>query len=116
MGCNSSKNKVHIVGAAPTSEPKLRSGANDNSPHKLSKRNKKAMGSQDSLGGMSNASERLGSGSSKVSKRTMDSGFDDHDNVITEHSDPNMVRQVEEGFNEPGDGLGESRDVIVYFY
>ena len=118
MGCNSSKNKVHIVGAAPTTEPQLRTSAKSKRQRSggKSKRQKNAMGSQDSLGGASDTSERVGSGTSKVSKRTMDSGFDDNDNVITEHSDPALVRQIEEGFGSPR-SLGEAPpDVCMLFH
>lgn len=110
MGCNSSKNKVHIVGAvAPTS---LKSPGNvvnsKTKPSSGKKRSKKGsmMGSQGSLGGVSIGSEnRQGSASSKVSKHTMDSGFDDADyqNMITENSDPNKVRGIEENFDTPRD-------------
>ena len=104
MGCGASQNKVHIVGAAPTSKPALKNDSNQtrvSSKTGSRRKNRKAMGSQDSLGGVSNASDRIGSGTSKVSRRTMDSGFDDNDNVITENSDPNVVKQIEEGFESP---------------
>ena len=102
MGCNNSKTKVHVVGAAEPSETHLKGS-------KLNTKNKKRrkMGSQSSLGGLSTASDRVGSGTSKTSKHTMDSGFDDNENVITEHSDPRVVKEIEEGFDTPR-GLGTS--------
>ena len=71
MGCNASKNKVHIVGPAPGTPPKNPRETSDRKS-KLGngkrKTRRSVMGSQDSLGGVSVSSEnRHGSATSKVS-------------------------------------------------
>ena len=62
-------------------------------------------GSQDSLYGLSEGGteSRGGSATSKASHHSTDSGFADNEynKVITENSDPNVVRTVEEGFETP---------------
>lgn len=76
---------------------------------RLVKKNSWVMGSQDSLGvSEGNADSRGGSATSKGSHHSADSGFDDHDyqKVITEYSDPDAVKSIEEGFETPR-GLGE---------
>ena len=110
MGCNNSKTKVHVVGAAEPSETHL-TGSKLNAK----KQKRRKMGSQASLGGESITSDRVGSGTSKTSKHTMDSGFDDPENVITEHSDPRVVKEIEEGFDTPR-GLGKTPHLHVYMH
>lgn len=69
----------------------------------------KAWGSQDSLGGRSVtsvSSPRGGSATSKASKHSGDSGFSagagsENAHIITESSDPNRVKNIEEEFESP---------------
>lgn len=117
MGCNSSKNKVHIVGTVPSTTT---TSSNKKEPRKsgsAKRRSKKsAMGSQDSLGGVSVTSEnRQGSASSKVSKHTIDSGFDDseYQHIITENSDPSKVKHIEDTFQTPRD-LGKFETLLCH--
>lgn len=105
MGCNSSKNKINIVGEAPTKS----NNVSGTTPRAGGSTRRPKSGSQRSLGGDSLLSDRGNSATSKVSKHTMDSGYEDTDykQVITEESDPNRVKEIEETFAEPS-GLGKS--------
>lgn len=103
MGCNSSKNKIHIVGEAPAKANNVSGGTpRPNSERRGSRRPKSGR----SQGGDSLLSDRGNSASSKVSKHTMDSGYEDteYKHVITEDSDPDKVKQIEEGFDSPNLG------------
>ena len=118
MGCGASKNKIHVAGASTTN-------VRDNSAKGGRRRSKKAdevidakenrwakkrtdslFGSRDSLGANS---QRGGSATSKFSKHSMDSGFGDKDEskFISENSDPNVVKQIEDEFNTPRNANSE---------
>ena len=128
MGCGSSANQIHVASTATTvdntkndvslMEKPPRGNSSRPTSNTVQSRNKSAGGkskrsawggSTDSLGDdRSLASDvRGGSATSKASKHSGDSGFDDEGNkFITEGSHPNQIQEVEEGFNTPRD-LGQ---------
>ena len=123
MGCKQSRQvKVLPVGPKETDKSKLRKCMSDNDPIEYDiddrskrrdrnrRRKKKGLGSNDSLDDDGSlGSDRGGSAGSKGSKKSDDSGLDmgeENHGFITEYSDPDKVREIEEGFKER-DGLGE---------
>lgn len=96
MGCNASTNKVHVVTSAPVGTKPAR--------------NTDQWSSTGSLASDA-ASQRGVSATSKQSAHSGDSGFsDEYAMVITEDSAAELVKQVEEGFDEPSDLGGSSVD------
>ncbi len=65
-------------------------------------------GSNESLGDTRSQNDRGGSATSKFSQHSCDSGFEDREYqaVVTEFSNANAVKEVEDGFNTPRD-LGQ---------
>lgn len=125
MGCGNSKNKIHVVTAAATvdntvdgpgtpikaktnavqSAGKTRSAGRRQASSASSSR-QDAWGSSDSLNAARN--NRGNSATSKFSKHSADSGFNDndregHNQFVTENSDPDQVKSVEQGFKTPRD-------------
>ena len=114
MGCGNSKNQVGLTPDSKPTDSSTKKGKqtirvspasahgtpNGTPKHKLSKRAQSWTGSQRSL--IDQTSIR---GSSASSKRTCDSGIDDdHYQYITEGSDGNLVKKVEDEFQEPNLG------------
>lgn len=86
MGCGNSKNQIHVVSTGTTV---------DNTKTGVTlKNNDKSLNDT-----------RGGSASSKASKHSCDSGFDDdgYNKVITESSKPEKIKQIEELFKTPRD-------------
>ncbi|KAK2167725.1 hypothetical protein LSH36_25g10024 [Paralvinella palmiformis] len=86
MGCGNSKNQIHVVSTGTTV---------DNTKTGVTlKNNDKSLNDT-----------RGGSASSKASKHSCDSGFDDdgYNKVITESSKPEKIKQIEELFKIPRD-------------
>ncbi|ELU18859.1 hypothetical protein CAPTEDRAFT_210333 [Capitella teleta] len=129
MGCGSSTNKVSVVGSnvnLPRSPSKkvdrprsktvrvVSKGESDvvsepkHGPRLLKRRGKQqGWGSQTSLGSNTSGDGRRGvSASSKASHHSMDSGFADtteYKHVVTEFSEADKIRQVEDCFQTPRD-------------
>lgn len=128
MGCGSSANKVHVVTVASTdncvdNKTQLRSpvktpasaGSRKGSSARDRRRGSKkvgdsqAWGSQESLRSRSSLGEGDGEGprghsaTSKNSHHSMDSGFSDveYARVVTEFSQPEKIKEVEENFETP---------------
>lgn len=123
MGCKQSRQvKVQPVGPKETDKSKLRKCMSENDPieydiddttgrkhrRKRKSKSKKSLGSCDSLDNDgSQESDRGGSAGSKGSKKSDDSGLDlgeENHGFITEYSDPDKVREIENSFIER-DGL-----------
>ena len=86
-------------------------------PRLLKRRGKKqGFGSQTSLGSISSKDDRRQtSATSKHSHHSMDSGFADteYKNIVTENSEPDKVKQVEDCFNTPRN-LGKLIKIVKY--
>ena len=124
MGCGNSKNQIGLVPEEKPGEAKVTSvkskrassrtirvgQAGDSTPSRDRKsalrREGSWQGSKDSLGSQTSLGGRGGSASSKKTIGSGDSGIDDdhYHNYITEGSDVDMVRKVEEDFREPNMG------------
>jgi len=124
MGCGSSANKVHVVEAplggvdntktSPAKVP-LSAGSRKGSAARERRRAGKKVGdsqawcSQESLGSRGSLREDSGDGTrghsatSKVSHHSMDSGYADveYARVVTEFSQPEQIKEVEENFESP---------------
>ena len=117
MGCKQSKAvRVQPVGAAEMPNSKLRATESDAGIERDIRSGKARRGNKrDSIDDGSETSER---GGSATSKKSNDSGVDDlgEDNhaFITEHSDPEKVREVEKQFREHQDLGTLTFNVITY--
>ena len=115
MGCGASKNKIDVVESAGSPRKNTHvdviSPGKDRTKSGKSNKSKDAWGSQDSLGNdsLQSGQDRGNSATSKVSKHSGDSGFDDeaYAKVVTESSNPDVVRQMIDEFKDP-QNLGQS--------
>ena len=122
MGCKQSR-QVQVQPVGTKEVNKLRKCMSDNDPieydiddntnkhgRKRKSKSKKSLGSTGSLDDdRSLDSDRGGSAGSKGSKKSDDSGLDlgeENHGFITEYSDPDKVRAIEENFRAR-DGLGK---------
>lgn len=131
MGCKQSK-QVKVQPVGPSEAGKLKSSPSENdagivsdiddkrrrTKRSKSSKSRRSMGSCGSLDeGRSLDSDRGGSAGSKKSN---DSGLGDlgeyNHGFITEHSDPDQVRQIEENFVERGDlGKYTIQEMLHYY-
>ena len=134
MGCKQSR-QVQVQPVGTKEVNKLRKCMSDNDPieydiddntnkhgRKRKSKSKKSLGSTGSLDdGRSLDSDRGGSAGSKGSKKSDDSGLDlgeENHGFITEYSDPDKVRAIEENFRAR-DGLGRftpSQPVNIHYF
>lgn len=138
MGCKTSKEPAHsirVVQSASHTRGKKRISPSEDTNLKRNKfasnpdifsanstksKSRESLDDQDSLFGGTDS--RHSSAGSKGSKHSADSGFDpevdDGENhwgdIITEDSEPTLVHEIEDTFNER-DGLGESESCFLSF-
>ncbi len=123
MGCGASKNKIHVATTANKVDNSKVTSKDNGRPSSTTKsvrakssgsnRSRRVWGSRDSLGV---AESRGGSATSKFSKHSMDSGFNDNDEgnrFISEDSDPNLVRGIVDDFHTPR-GLGRCHPMHTF--